>query len=485
MVCRTSGDDMHERNDAMDRKEIVAAADAYWDAHRDAIVADIAKLVEIPSTEDLAAAAPRAPYGPGPAAALAAALEIAEGMGMSATNCEGHIGFADLPGETDTQLGIIGHMDVVPAGPGWTFEPFKVTEKDGFLMGRGCLDDKGPSVVALHAVKCLAGLDVARPYTIRFLFGANEETSMADVAWYLENYESPAFLFTPDADFPVCYGEKGGYDGCITSAPIADPVTLDISGGVVTNAVPGEAWAVVRADAAALPAAERITVEDAGDGTARIDATGVNAHAAWPERGISAIMLLANYLLENGLCNQQEREFLELVQSLVSDTTGAGVGIATADEYFGPLTVVGGTIRKEGDRLVQTMDSRWPTSITAEEITAALTKLTDNIGATFENTLLMVPFLVKPDDPEIQVLQDAFQFVTGDTEHKPFTIGGGTYAREFKKGASFGVNMPWIENPDWVGGEHGPDEGVSEELLKTSFKIYVLALAELQGLKIV
>ena len=59
---------------SMDRKEMVAAAEAYWDAHRDAIVADIAKLVEIPSTEDLAAAAPGAPYGPGPAAALEAAL---------------------------------------------------------------------------------------------------------------------------------------------------------------------------------------------------------------------------------------------------------------------------------------------------------------------------------------------------------------------------------------------------------------------------
>ena len=59
----------------MDRKEIVAAAGAYWDANRDAIVADIAKLVEIPSTEDLAASAPGAPYGPGPAAALAKALE--------------------------------------------------------------------------------------------------------------------------------------------------------------------------------------------------------------------------------------------------------------------------------------------------------------------------------------------------------------------------------------------------------------------------
>lgn len=205
-------------------------------------------------------------------------------------------------------------------------------------MGRGCLDDKGPSVVALHAVKCLSGLDVPRPYTIRFLFGANEETSMADVTWYLENYESPAFLFTPDADFPVCYGEKGGYDGCITSAPIADPVILDISGGVVTNAVPGEAWAVVRADAAALPRRAALPWKTPGDGTARIDATGVNAHAPGPSVASPPIMLLANYLLENGLCNQQEREFLELVQSLVSDTTGAGVGIATADEYFGPLT---------------------------------------------------------------------------------------------------------------------------------------------------
>ena len=468
----------------MERKDVIAAAEAYWDENRDAIVADIAKLVEIPSTEDLAAAAPGAPYGPGPAAAPAAGGENAAGLGWAPPHCAGPSGWGGPPGVTDAQLGIIGHVDVVPAGPGWTFEPFKVTEKDGYLMGRGCLDDKGPSVVALHAVKCLAGLDVARPYTMRFIFGANEETGMRDVAWYLENYDSPAFLFTPDADFPVCYGEKGGYDGLITSAPIADPVILDISGGVVSNAVPGEAWAVVRGNADVLPAAERIAVADAGDGTVRIDAKGQNAHAAWPERGISAILLLANYLLENGLANQQEREFLELVRSLTSDTTGAGVGIATADEYFGPLTVVGGTIRKEGDRLVQTMDSRWPTSITAEEITAALTKLTDDIGATFENTLLMVPFLVKPEDPEIQVLQDAFQFVTGDTEHEPFTIGGGTYAREFKKGASFGVNMPWVENPAWVGGEHGPDEGVSEELLKASFEIYVLALAELQGLEI-
>lgn len=465
----------------MERNDVVKAAEAYWDQNWPAIKADIATLVEIPSTEDLDAAGPGQPYGPGPAKALAAALDIAAGMGFETTNCEGHIGFADLAGDTPVQLGIIGHMDVVPAGPGWTFPPFEVTEKEGYLIGRGTLDDKGPSVVALHAMKCLGGLPVDRRYTMRFLFGANEETSMADVVYYHEHYDDPAFIFTPDADFPTCYGEKGGFDGRITSAKIDDPVILEFDGGVVTNAVPGVATALVKANAADLPAAERLTITDEGNGLVRIDAEGVNAHAAWPERGISAIKLIVDYLLANNLCNEQERAFLEFDQKLVSHTDGSGVGIATADEYFGPLTVVGGTIHIEDGRFVQTMDSRWPTSITADEIIDIMTKQTDAIGATFENTLLMVPFLVKPDDPEIQALQNAFHEVTGD-DHQPFTIGGGTYAREFKKGASFGVNMPWIPNPDWVGGEHGPDEGVSIDLLRTAFIIYVLGLYDLQQL---
>ena len=31
---------------------------------------------------------------------------------------------------------------------------------------------------------------------------------MKDVDYYLEHYPQPAFCFTPDAEFPVCYGEK-------------------------------------------------------------------------------------------------------------------------------------------------------------------------------------------------------------------------------------------------------------------------------------
>ena len=93
----------------------------------------------------------------------------------------------------------------------------------------------------------------------------------------------------------------------------------------------------------------------------------------------------------------------------------------------------------------------------------------------------MEPFLVKPDSPVIQALLNAYNEATGE-DAKPFTMGGGTYAREFKSGASFGPEKPWEKNPDWVGTMHGPDEGVSEELLKQSFKIYALTLDKLMQL---
>ena len=56
-------------------------------------------------------------------------------------------------------------MDVVPAGPGWTFEPFSVTQKDGYLIGRGTLDDKGPVVVTLWALKFWKDQGRELPYT--------------------------------------------------------------------------------------------------------------------------------------------------------------------------------------------------------------------------------------------------------------------------------------------------------------------------------
>ena len=45
------------------------------------------------------------------------------------------------------------HYDVVPAGEGWEFDPFKPFIKDGKLFGRGAADDKSNIVAALAAFK--------------------------------------------------------------------------------------------------------------------------------------------------------------------------------------------------------------------------------------------------------------------------------------------------------------------------------------------
>ncbi len=466
----------------MELNELMNAADKYIEENWGTVVDDIASLVEIESVEDLDAAEPGKPFGPGPAAALDQALKIAANMGFETTNVDGYMGFADLKGESDTQIGIIGHMDVVPAGPGWNFQPFDVTLKDGFLIGRGVLDDKGPSVVTLHAMKLLKDLGVKLPYTIRFLFGTNEETGMNDVPYYRERYADPAFLFTPDAEFPVCYGEKGGFDATVVSAPIEDGWFAEFEGGSATNAVAGQAFCIANRIVDDLPEAAGITITYEHDKT-RIDAVGKSAHASTPEQGKSAIGILVDYVLANGIGNQQEREFLDFVRKVVDFPDGSGVGIATSDEYFGQLTLNGGTIKLENGRFTQTLDSRWPTSTTPEQITAAITALTEPMGASFENTLLMVPFLVKPDTAPIQALLSAYNQVTGE-DRKPFTIGGGTYAREFTAGASFGPEMPWVEYPEWAGSMHGPDEAIADAQLKEAFKIYAAALRNLEHIQL-
>ncbi|MEG0376716.1 MAG: Sapep family Mn(2+)-dependent dipeptidase, partial [Raoultibacter sp.] len=223
----------------MGTEELSTAIDSYIDDVWEQVVEDITTLVRIPSTEDLDNATPEAPYGAGPAEALKAGVALAEKLGFDAHNCDGHIAYADLAGASETQIGIIGHLDVVPAGSGWNYEPFDVTRKEGYLIGRGVLDDKGPSVVAMYAMHFFKDQGIELPYTLRMIMGANEESGMRDVTYYREHYADPAFIFTPDADFPVCYGEKGGFDGCYTSKAMgSDAKIVEFKGGNATNAVP-------------------------------------------------------------------------------------------------------------------------------------------------------------------------------------------------------------------------------------------------------
>lgn len=520
----------------MNSEQALRIADEYLEANWETIVADIDKLVRIPSFKEADKEDLGAPWGPGPRDGLQAGLKLAESMGFRPHNLGGYIGWADLKGAGISQIGIIGHMDVVPAGPGWTVEPYQVTRKDGYLLGRGVIDDKGPSVVALHAVKALADAYAAEaqrdeefagmqeytedglplivgakaltaaaqerekhgkmPYTIRFIFGADEECGMGDIPYYRAAQPDPAFLFTPDAEFPVCHGEKGHYDATAKSVVVEDGAIVAIEGGQAPNAVPGQATCTIRVaeggeDAALAviaggPHAENVEASVQQPGQIDLLVKGKSAHASLPEGGVNAIGLLADVLLNMAkqgaiALSPVETEFLHFQQVLISATDGSSLDLEAYDEDFKALTIVGGMVFMEDGCLCQTIDSRYPTSITADEITQKLTDKAVPYGLELIGVHAQEPFLVSADSPEIQALLDAFVEATGQ-EAQPFTMGGGTYARMFSNAASFGPEFLDVKNPDWVGGMHGPDEGVSEDSLKKAFRIYVLALQKLMEL---
>lgn len=460
-------------------KQIEAQVDAYVDEVWEDVVADIAELVSHPSVAVEGANEPGAPFGAPARAALDCALAIAAKLGYEVSDDEGYVGIADIPGESATQVATIAHTDVVPAGPGWNTDPFTMERREGWLLGRGVIDDKGPAVLSLYAGAFLKRLGTTPRYTFRALLGSDEETGMNDIRHYLAGHDDPAFLFTPDAEFPVCNAEKGQFGATFTSALIADGVILSWSGAEATNAIPSESICELAVDASACPEprahADRLTIEAVESGRCRITAHGIGGHASLPEGTINAISLIVDYLRETDLVSADEKTFLELLAHIHADTAGEGLGIASSSPAFGPLTVNGGTIAVTDGRICQTIDVRFPDSTDADTLLTACTAVAERYGAVCTVDHAVVPFSTSADHPAVQTLLDVYREVTG----KPvelFSMGGGTYARNFARAVSFGPEENDLELPEWGGSMHGPNECASEAQLRQALKIYILAI---------
>ena len=460
-------------------EELRRDIDRFAAENEQAIFADIARLVSV-NSENMPAQ-PGKPFGEGPARALDLALEIARGMGLQSENCEGMIGYAQLgEGGRDCEryLATITHLDVVPVGEGWSADPFAMRERDGWIIGRGVLDDKGPSVLCLYALKYLKEKNIPLRYPVRALLGVNEEIGMQDVTWYLGNYPAPLFCFSPDANFPLCNGEKGIYHGRAVASARSENI-VDFRGGFAANAIPDKAEAWVKAKS--LASAGRVTAEKTPDGLWHLTATGIGGHASMPAGTVNAIGELIGYLLDNDVCGENEEKFLRFLSRIHAESDGSACGIAASDGLFEPLTVVCGVIGVEGGRLYQTIDSRYPTNTSGEKIAATLNALAAG-AATVTVERDTKPFYMSLDKPEVQVCIDAYNAITGENA-KPYTIGGGTYARDFPNAVSFGPEHPERPAPAFAGPIHGVDEAACKAWLIEALKVYILALIELEKLE--
>lgn len=443
------------------------------------ILRDLTRLVAIPSTEG--DPEPGAPFGPGPRAALDEALQISREIGLAVHDEQGYLGWAELPGaEKEKYLAVIGHLDVVPAGNGWDDDPFVLRQRDGWVLGRGVMDDKGPVLMCLYALKYLHQQGRSLRYPIRVLLGVNEESGMGDIAYFASHCPQPVFCFTPDAEFPVCNGEKGIFQAWLRSKKLQGRL-LQFEGGVAMNAVPDTAVALVAAPADVLPRLEHITLEPDGPDRTWVRGIGISGHASIPEGTRNAIGLVAECLRQSGLFEGQEQAVLQALCRLHSATDGSGLGLAASDGRFTPLTLVGGMIRMQDGVLSQSVDIRYPTSMNREKLEQGFA-LACGSCLQLSDVENEEPFYIEPDHPAIQALIDTYNQVTGEGK-KPFTIGGGTYARHFPLAVSFGPEHTDEPMPSFAGPIHGANEGADWHRMLEALEIYILSLEKLEMLE--
>lgn len=432
---------------------------------------DLAEIIAVPSV----AGAPEGkyPYGKVCAEALDKATELATKYGFKVENHEYHC-LSVLYGEGEKEIGIVCHLDVVPAGDGWSVEPYALTVKDNLFMGRGTHDDKGPFIQALYTMRFFKENQIKLPFAIRLILGSDEEVGSSDLEYFVTVRKPPMFSFTPDSEFPVCIGEKGILSVEVEFPPLPDNIK-ELRGGTVSNAVPGAAYAIIDRKNA-LPEAEGITVSECESGL-KIEAKGKSAHAAMPESGVNAINVLISYLTENGIADKNS--FLQLICESTSEYKGNTLGIAAENSDFGYLTCVGGVINS-GEKVVQSYNIRYLPETPFNDIVTAIQNTVSPFGGKVNVTAQSDGYFVSADDAKIKALTEACENVLG-IECKPYTMGGGTYARWLPNTVAFGSAIESERGylGDERGGPHQRDEYISEKEFFDGMLIYSRAVGNL------
>ena len=464
--------------------------DAYFNdpARRAQLIAAISRLVAVKSVRG--EAAPGQPYGPGPAAALAEGVALSKEMGFRAENLENYVATADL-NDKETALHILGHLDVVGEGKGWSTDPYTCVERDGLLYGRGVSDDKGPVVCALMAMQAIRDLEIPLQYNVKLIMGGDEESGSSDLAWYYANHPYAPYTFTPDANFPLINIEKGHYHpdfGKTWESENVLPRVTELQGGFRNNVVPPEADCVIAGLAAedfedhARQVQEEtgavFTLTDTAGGLA-IHCAGRNAHAASPDDGLNAITALLTLLARLPLADCESTRALNAMHTLFpfGDNRGKALGIGQADQESGELTLNLALITVTDTGFTAKFDVRFPLCSNEENCKRACEASFARYGISVTGDGDMIPpHHVPADSPLVRTLLDCYQTYTGDADAKPLAIGGGTYVHDIPGGVAFGCEFPGFDPK-----MHAADEQASVEQLLTACKIFTLAIARLCG----
>lgn len=437
-------------------------------------VSKIQEIVKIDSVRDTDNAAPGAPFGPGIKQSLDLFLEMAADLGMRTfADPEGRYGYAEIGPEGTEMIGILGHVDVVPVGElaQWTkAAPFSAEIVDDAIIGRGTLDDKGPMVMNLMAVKALIECGVEFTKRVRFIVGCAEETTWECMNAYSELEEMPATGFTPDANFPVIHAEKTivRFDGLKKDA--SNNFTLIADGAY--NSVNDKATYTGTKIAEVTAELEKLEAKFEATDNA-ITVKGKSAHAMATHLGVNAIYILATAMYNAG----ERSKAIDFIAEKMADTfNGEKICGEVKDDVSGLLTLNIGWAKITETEESLGFDSRIPVLVDYKQIIETYKKTIESYGFEFVPYKVTEALYEPVDGPLVSTLLGVYREVTGDTDTEPLTTGGGTYARAAKGTVAFGCVFG---SYDMIDNMHQPNECLELKFIPMALEIYALAIYDL------
>lgn len=406
------------------------------------MIQNISNLVKFNSAQ--AEALEGKPFGQGVADCLEYFLSLAKSFGFETVNYDNYVGEV-IFGEGE-DFAILAHLDVVPAGSGWAHDPFggEIDNEAKRIWGRGTMDDKGPALIALYALKALKDEGITPTKRIKLILGCNEETGWACIDHYNKVAKMPEVGISPDADFPVIYAEKG-IAHLKFAFKVSNPSFSGLKGGNLSNMVCD--YCEVNATYDGVNA-QKYGVCREGD---KLVTRGKSAHGSTPDAGVNAMPKMLSYL------------GLEEMREMLFDKK---FGVGELEDETGKLTLSPNLISQDGDTLYVTCDVRYPATLTKEYVLGII----DKCGIPYEIMHAQAPLFNDKNSELIQTLLSVYNEVTGK-HAEPIAIGGGTYARALKFGAAFGPEEEGEENTI-----HQANEYITFEKIDKSFKIYKKAI---------
>lgn len=430
-------------------------------------------------------------------------ITTAAGMGF-ATRDAGKLVEIDLPGPAGAPvLGLVVHGDVQPAtASAWSIPPFEGVTRDGFVLGRGAADDKGPLVQALLAMKALGQAGTARTHTVRLLVGSDEESDNTDMKEYLAANHPPDYSLVLDYLFPVVVGEMawtGLYVDAVPGARSNAELPFRIAklqAGLAPSIVPDRAeltlqwirglpsWGslIARLSARPLPEGTRLEFVQALGDDARLTvvAHGKSAHGGVNlEGGRNALVALAR-ATEGLLPVSGENDLLAFARLAGQDLHGTGLGLTDDDPIWGRYLVNVATLKPRGDgKLRLQIVLRRPPPRTGPQIRAHLERVVAGFNARTNASLAVdgywddEPLSFDPEGKLVKRLLAAYANATGKLA-PPAVSGGGSYAKRLPNSIAFGMWFPGTPYPG-----HDVDEKISVEDLHRGTRVLIAALIDI------